>query len=225
VTRSLLCILPLQQDAIDRGEFKQERLPGAAPSLMPIIITAHEIAAGMSHLHKQGIVHGDLSAYNVLLSSSGAAAAVGRRGFTAKVADFGLSRSLGPQEQVVTRTYGTVSHMPPELLQDGVLSKAADVYSFGVLLWQMYTGQRPWSGLSHAAVIMRVATLRQGLACPEDMPAGLASLVGACCSSDAQERPSFEDVLEVLQPIMELAEVEQSSHGGSALQEDAYQAP
>lgn len=45
-----------------------------------------------------------------------------------------------------TNSYGSVTHMPPELLGEGLLSKAADVYSLGVLLWQMYNGSRPWAG-------------------------------------------------------------------------------
>jgi len=56
-----------------------------------------------------------------------------------QVADFGLSRQAS-SSTVDTDTYGTVTHMPPELLMEGKLSKAADVYAFGVLLWEMYTG-------------------------------------------------------------------------------------
>ena len=57
-----------------------------------------------------------------------------------QVADFGLSR-LASSTTVDTDTYGTVTHMPPELLMEGKLTKSADVYAFGVLLWELYTGQ------------------------------------------------------------------------------------
>ena len=56
-----------------------------------------------------------------------------------QVADFGLSRQAS-SSTVDTDTYGTVTHMPPELLMEGKLTKSADVYAFGVLLWEMYTG-------------------------------------------------------------------------------------
>ena len=56
-----------------------------------------------------------------------------------QVADFGLSRQSS-SSTVDTDTYGTVTHMPPELLMEGKLTKSADVYAFGVLLWEMYTG-------------------------------------------------------------------------------------
>ena len=55
-------------------------------------------------------------------------------GVTAKVADFGLSRALAVgQSHLSTRRYGTVTHMPPELLSTGRLAAAADVYSFGIM--------------------------------------------------------------------------------------------
>ncbi len=76
--------------------------------------TAHEIAAALAYLHSQDLLHGDLTGGNILLASTDA----DERGFCAKVADFGLSRTLG-SEPVDTGTYGTVTHMPPELLTTG----------------------------------------------------------------------------------------------------------
>ena len=72
-----------------------------------------------------------------------------------QVSDFGLSRVLDG-ESCYTKTYGTVTHMPPELMLNGCMTKAADVYSFGVLLWELYTGQRPWAGLRHAKIVVKV---------------------------------------------------------------------
>ena len=74
-------------------------------------------------------------------------------GRNAQVADFGLSRVLS-QEAISTGTFGTVTHMPPELLTTGRLSKAVDVYAFGVLLWEMCTGRRPWAGMMQMQVRM-----------------------------------------------------------------------
>lgn len=76
--------------------------------------TAQEIAGALAYLHSQDLLHGDLTGGNILLASSDS----DERGFCAKVADFGLSRTLG-SEPVDTGTYGTVTHMPPELLTTG----------------------------------------------------------------------------------------------------------
>ena len=73
--------------------------------------------------------------------------------FHLQVADFGLSRVLS-QEAISTGTFGTVTHMPPELLTTGRLSKSVDVYAFGVLLWEMCTGKRPWAGMMQMQVCL-----------------------------------------------------------------------
>jgi serine/threonine protein kinase len=72
--------------------------------------------------------------------------------------------------QVQTKTYGTITHMPPETLSHGTVSKEMDVYSFGVLLWQMYTGSRPYSGCRQAVVIDNVVNKRLQLQWPKDTP-------------------------------------------------------
>jgi mitogen-activated protein kinase kinase kinase 11 len=95
-----------------------------------VLRRARDVAAGLAHLHSQNICHGDLKCENVLLRSD----ASDPERVTAKVADFGLSRALAVgQSHLSTRRYGTVTHMPPELLSSGKLTVAADVYSFGIM--------------------------------------------------------------------------------------------
>ena len=84
----------------------------------------------MDYLHTVGVVHGDLKGANVLLKST----ATDPRGFMCKLADFGLSRVLDlDMTHISTHTYGTISYMPPELLSQGKMTRACDVYSFGML--------------------------------------------------------------------------------------------
>ena len=92
-------------------------------------------------------------------------------GVRAQVADFGLSRVLS-QEAISTGTFGTVTHMPPELLTTGRLSKAVDVYAFGVLLWEMCTGRRPWAGMMQmqARAWGLVSLLCAAVKCPPARP-------------------------------------------------------
>lgn len=73
---------------------------------MAAIVTAYELACGLAHLHSLDIVHGDLSGFNVMLSSAGEHAADAGRGFSVRVGDFGLARDLGVLSKVETRTYG-----------------------------------------------------------------------------------------------------------------------
>ena len=72
----------------------------------------------MAYLHSLDILHGDLSGNNILLACNND----DQRGFTAKVADFGMARMLAQGEVVQTRAIGTITHMPPELMLEGVQS-------------------------------------------------------------------------------------------------------
>lgn len=86
-----------------------------------------------------------------------------------QVADFGLSRVV-EAASVETKTYGTITHMPPELLLEGRLSKSADVYAFGVVLFELFTADRAWNGLRHAEVLNRVAVKKEQLQLPAEAP-------------------------------------------------------
>jgi len=197
-----LCDMGCLQDALDRGLFHVG--PSRSPNLMAIAATAHEIAAGLRYLHRHGIVHGDLSAFNVLLTAQGATGQAAGRGFSAKLADFGLARDLSRQSRIATRTYGTITHMAPELLMEGHLSKAADVYSFGVLLWQLCCSCRAWGGMSHGAVVNAVCYERLQLLFPEDSPEGFIDLAQACMAFNAEDRPACDDIIDILLPLGQL---------------------
>ncbi|KAK9868321.1 hypothetical protein WJX84_010923 [Apatococcus fuscideae] len=126
-------------DALFKGWLRTERsLLDGAPNFGAVLQTALEIAEALEYLHAANILHGDLTCNNIMLKGQ----PEDKRGFVAKVGDFGLSRLMEAEtDSLETATHGTVTHMPPELLMDGRLSRATDVYSFGVILvlcWGMY---------------------------------------------------------------------------------------
>ena len=83
----------------------------------------------------------------------------------AQVGDFGLSRLMDKEsDSLETSTHGTVTHMPPELLMDGRLSRATDIYSFGVILWEIYTARRAFAGLMSHQIFLKITT--EGLQLP-----------------------------------------------------------
>ncbi|KAK9810348.1 hypothetical protein WJX72_009180 [[Myrmecia] bisecta] len=191
-----LCNRGSLQEAIDKGSFRTKRsIYDGAPDLMRIIRTAIEIAGAMAYLHSMDILHSDLNGNNILLVSN---TGIDDRPFSAKVSDFGLSRIHIGTGAVATETYGTVTHMPPELLSEGRLSKAADVYSFGVLLWELYTGQRPWAGLRHVQVIAHKMRSTTKLEFPPAVPAAYRDLADRCMATDDRARPPFSEALNVL---------------------------
>jgi len=182
-------------DGVDRGWFRKKGSLFEA-DYAAYVETAKEMAAAMCYLHAAGILHGDLTGNNILLTGSEKDA----RGFQAKVADFGLSRVLDGRDAIQTTSYGTVTHMPPELLLDGKMSKAGDVYAYGVILWEMFMGQRPWSGLSHGQIIQAITTNKQ-LALGSSCPTVLRKFIYRCISPKPEERPSFDQVVKDLEEV------------------------
>ncbi|PNH10860.1 putative serine/threonine-protein kinase, partial [Tetrabaena socialis] len=97
------------------------------------------------------------------------------------VCDFGLARVLGADAtHVSTRPHGTTTHNAPEVWAEGHVSQQSDMWAYGMTLWELATGERPWRGMS-AGRIMHAVMLR-GLrpTVPDWLPAGYAQLMGRC---------------------------------------------
>lgn len=80
---------------------------------------------------------------------------------------------------------------------EGKLSPKADVYSFGVLMWQLYTCLRPWGGSNHAQIIHNVVVKKLRLQFPHHAPEEFVELANRCMDPDPETRPTMGDVLEV----------------------------
>jgi serine/threonine protein kinase len=184
--------------AVERGAFlTTPSVRAGQPNLIAVLQTLQEVAAAMQYLHAHDIIHGDLTGGNVLLTASDKDS----RGFTAKVVDFGLSRLVEGEAALSTRTMGCAEYMPPELIVDGALSKAGDVYAFGVCAWEVYAGRRAWEGLKPSEVLRRVAA-HEALAFPAQTPHRLRVLSERCMAPGAAARPTFEEVLAEVNAIL-----------------------
>jgi serine/threonine protein kinase len=147
------------------------------------MLIARDTALGMYWLHKQKILHLDLKPGNLLLSANG----------TVKIADFGLSQRLGE----VKNFGGTLNYMAPEMF-DGIVSEKTDVYSFGMILWELCTEKYPWKDeLSTIEDFINVVK-KQGRRppMPSEIPDRLKNLIRACWAQDPDERPPFEYIVE-----------------------------
>ncbi|KAG2487683.1 hypothetical protein HYH03_013683 [Edaphochlamys debaryana] len=205
--------------AIKRGTFRPRQ--GHRSEVLArrmLLRTAAEASRGMIHLHCANVVHGDLKPANVLLVGTDR----DRRGFVAKIADFGLARLLqSGQSCVDSSSWGTLAYASPESL-NGQHSKASDVYSFGIMLWEMVTGERPYEKLMPGQIMLGVSL--QGLrpTWPSDWPA-LAALAARCCAQEPGQRPSFREVERALVEMEEGLWSESRRQSFEALQQHHQQ--
>ena len=189
----------------DRGSLSRSIRKGdlchrdtAEPLLDHILLSALDVANAMNYLHSLGITHGDLKAQNVLLKS----ASTDRRGFFCKVSDFGLSRYIGNDDHLQTFTYGTITHMPPELLKNGVFSTAVDVYSFGILLWELLATTPPYPENNPGHILMTVVHEGRRPQITDRYPQMYADLIKDCWKQDAAERPKFVQIVRRLKGML-----------------------
>ncbi|KAL6063116.1 Tyrosine-protein kinase receptor [Balamuthia mandrillaris] len=148
---------------------------------------AKGIAAGMQHLHAEQIVHCDLSARNILLTET----------LEAKVADFGMSRVLSADEEQhkTLSNVGPVRWMAPESIKDRVYSEKTDVWSFGVVLWEIASfGEMPYKQLTPMQVSVQVVTEDLRLEPPEGAPEVFGELMMECFEKRQDDRPSFKSL-------------------------------
>nr|WNL49984.1 serine threonine protein kinase [Marseillevirus sp.] len=139
------------------------------------------VCEGLCYLHSRGVVHRDIKSSNVLVNEL----------WVAKISDFGFARLK--QENTTMTSVGSTAYMAPEVLSGQRYNEKADVYSFGVLIWEVLTRKKPYEGQSP----VRVAELaREGkrLTIPNDCPRDIKKLLKRCWDEDPNKRPSMMEI-------------------------------
>ncbi|MED6231465.1 Insulin-like growth factor 1 receptor [Ataeniobius toweri] len=162
------------------------------PPLKKMIQMTGEIADGMAYLNANKFVHRDLAARNCMVAED----------FTVKIGDFGMTRDIYETDYYRKGGKGLlpVRWMSPESLKDGVFTIMSDVWSFGVVLWEIATlAEQPYQGLSNEQVLRFV--MEGGLLDkPDNCPDMLFELMRMCWQYNPKMRPSF---LEIISSIKE----------------------
>ena len=172
---------------------KNPRIP-----IETIVHIAKQIASGLSHAHQNGIIHRDIKPQNILMNEN----------LTCKITDFGIARAYG--DTTLTQTnqmLGTVYYLSPEQARGNVATAQSDIYSLGILIFEMITGQIPFKGESAVAIALK--HLQEELPdidkYRDNVPQSVKNIVLQATMKNPNERyisskELFEDLSTVLNP-------------------------
>ncbi|KAL0443825.1 UNVERIFIED_CONTAM: Serine/threonine-protein kinase EDR1 [Sesamum latifolium] len=136
---------------------------------------------GLMCIHRMKIIHRDLKSANCLVNKH----------WTVKICDFGLSRIMTNSPIKDSSSAGTPEWMAPELIRNEPFTEKCDIFSLGVIMWELYTLNRPWDGVPPERVVYAVANEGSRLEIPE----GPVGRLIADCWAEPQDRPSCEEIL------------------------------
>ncbi|GAB2300259.1 hypothetical protein Dimus_034294 [Dionaea muscipula] len=160
------------------------------------LLIAMDVAFGMEYLHSKNIVHFDLKSDNLLVNLRDPHRPI------CKVGDLGLSK-VKCQTLISGGVRGTLPWMAPELLNgsSSLVSEKVDVFSFGIVMWELLTGEEPYADLHYGAIIGGIVsnTLRPPV--PEKCDPDWGSLMERCWSAEPSERPSFPQIANELRAM------------------------
>ena len=172
-----------------------------------ILRMAVETLRGISHLHLEGVIHRDLAARNLLLDGN----------LRLRVGDFGFSRvkAMAASKGYTKSEMGPIRWQAPEAMRKRMYSEASDMFSFGVVLYEMFWRSVPWPEYDTLDVAIRVCSGERMVVdpCPNDdlacfcesynKPLGvcLREVMQACWSHDPTSRPTLNDVMSLLETL------------------------
>ena len=200
--------LAIVTEFLPRGSlFKLLHRSGIQLDLRRRLRMAEDVAKGMHYLHTCNpmIVHRDLKSPNLLVD----------RNWCVKVTDFGLSRMKHSTFLSTKSNAGTPEWMAPEVLRSEPANEKSDIYSYGIILYELLTGKVPWEGLNAMQVVGAVAFQDKRLAVPEGIHPRIAELMTQCWHSKPSERPSFFDILGVLREVIRAMPVSRNASQSS----------
>ncbi|HEX4386549.1 MAG TPA: protein kinase [Myxococcales bacterium] len=172
-----------------RGETLRQRLARGPVPVDQARAWALQLAAGLQAAHEKGLIHRDLKPSNIFITSDG----------WVKILDFGLVKLAESLPDSSEHPSGTIGYMAPEQVRGQPVDARADLFNFGLVLYEMLGGKRAFANVS-ATETSYAIVLREPAPLPEAVPLQLRKLVSRCLSKDRELRPpSAREVVRLLQ--------------------------
>jgi serine/threonine-protein kinase len=182
----------LAMELVDGPTLRAHAAHGLA--IAEVIRIARGIARGLARAHAAGVIHRDLKPDNVMLDAAG----------EPKVLDFGLAKRIEiardgahdastELQTVEGRLLGTPAYMSPEQAKGRELDARSDVFSFGVVLYELLAGKRPFAGATTIELLIAIDR-DEPPPLPSTVPPPLAALVDACLAKNAADRPTSAEL-------------------------------
>lgn len=151
------------------------------------IRVALDVAKGLAYMHYRDILHRDLKTGNILIDSRG----------VAKITDFGLCKNMGYSSGTLGVRSLDIQWMAPEVLDRAPHTFASDIYSYGIVLWSIVTGKKPYAGIEERVVMDNI---RNGIteSVPDDVPEPIKNIILQCWLREVTSRPALNDIIEQL---------------------------
>ncbi|KAJ9562712.1 hypothetical protein OSB04_007872 [Centaurea solstitialis] len=176
------------------------------------LIIAMDAAFGMEYLHSKNIVHFDLKCDNLLVNMKDSSRPI------CKVGDFGLSK-IKRNTLVSGGVRGTLPWMAPELLNGGSnkVSEKVDVFSFGIVLWEILTREEPYANMHYGAIIGGIVNNSLRPTIPSDCDPEWRRLMEQCWSPDPMVRPSFTEITNQLRVMSAACQSKGHAHKATGI--------
>ncbi|MFC1555828.1 protein kinase [candidate division KSB1 bacterium] len=163
-----------------KGETLQEKISSGPLRIDEALMIAIQVAEGLQEAHDKGIVHRDIKPSNIMITDKG----------QVKIMDFGLAKSGGSKITKAGSTLGTIAYMSPEQSRGEIINKRSDIWSIGVVLYEMFTGQVPFKGEYEQAIVYSIlntdheplTSLRTGI------PIDVEKIINKCLYKDPADR-------------------------------------
>ncbi|EOY28224.1 Serine-threonine/tyrosine-protein kinase [Theobroma cacao] len=153
-----------------------------------LIAIVLEVARGMEYIHSQGVIHRDLKPENVLIDQE----------FHLKIADFGIACEEAYCD-LLADDPGTYRWMAPEMIKKKSYGRKVDVYSFGLILWEMVAGTIPYEDMNPIQAAFAVVNKNLRPVIPHNCPPAMRALIEQCWSLHPEKRPDFWQIVKVLE--------------------------